>query len=94
MIDPRSLQFLLRVAELGAINRAAQSLGVSQPTLTRAIQLLEQQLGQQRLIASVDAGRAATPSVVAMRAMTDGRWRFGPKVPEARPWTHNGAVVV
>lgn len=50
MIDARTLQYFQRIVELGAINRAAQSLNVSQPTLTRAIQLLEADVGEQLLV--------------------------------------------
>lgn len=39
------LQSFLAVAESGGVRTAAQQLGVSQPTLTKALRLLEQDLG-------------------------------------------------
>lgn len=39
------LELFLRVAELGSINRAAQTLSISQPALSRQIAMLEQQMG-------------------------------------------------
>jgi DNA-binding transcriptional LysR family regulator len=48
-MDVSLLQSLIRVAERGAITEAAQSLGITQPTLTRRIQQLEQELDAQLL---------------------------------------------
>ncbi|MCT8159524.1 LysR family transcriptional regulator [Pseudoruegeria sp. SHC-113] len=43
-IDLRLLSYFLRTAEMGNITKAADSLNVAQPTLSKAIQLLEHQL--------------------------------------------------
>lgn len=46
-MEVRQLDLFLRVAELGSINRAASTLGLSQPALSRQIALLEQAMGAQ-----------------------------------------------
>jgi len=43
-VDSRLIEYFLRVAELGSINRAATDLRLSQPALSRHIALLEHQL--------------------------------------------------
>lgn len=43
-MDSRLIEYFLRVAELGSINRAAADLRLSQPALSRHIALLEHQL--------------------------------------------------
>jgi LysR family nitrogen assimilation transcriptional regulator len=43
-VDSRLIEYFLRVAELGSINRAATDLELSQPALSRHIALLEHQL--------------------------------------------------
>ncbi len=50
MIDARALHYFLRVVELGSINRAGEDLNLSQPTLSRAIQMLEDAIGEALLI--------------------------------------------
>jgi molybdenum-dependent DNA-binding transcriptional regulator ModE len=40
-MDVRVLEYFLRVVELGSINRAAEELGLSQPSLSRWLSLLE-----------------------------------------------------
>jgi LysR family nitrogen assimilation transcriptional regulator len=49
-MDLSQLEYFLRVAELGSINRAAKELGLSQPTLSRSLSQLEQDLGQQLMV--------------------------------------------
>ena len=44
-IDLRLLTYFCHTAELGGISRAAVALNIAQPTLSKAIQLLERQLG-------------------------------------------------
>ncbi|GAD00710.1 LysR family transcriptional regulator [Agarivorans albus] len=39
-------QYFLGIAQQGSLSKAAQHLGVSQPTLSRQLQAMEQQLGQ------------------------------------------------
>jgi len=49
-MDLNQLEYFLRVAELGSINRAAKELGLSQPTLSRSLSQLEHDLGQQLVV--------------------------------------------
>ena len=48
-IFPRSLKYLLAVAECSSFTRAAESLFVSQPALSQQIKQLEEQIGVQLL---------------------------------------------
>ena len=41
-IFPRSLQYLVAIAEYGSYTRAAEALHVSQPTLSQQIKQLEE----------------------------------------------------
>lgn len=47
MMDPKHLIWLAEIAELGSLSRAAQKLHVAQPTLTRAVQIVEDQVGSR-----------------------------------------------
>ncbi len=49
-MDLNQLEYFLRVAELGSINRAAKELGLSQPALSRSLSQLEHDLGQQLVV--------------------------------------------
>jgi LysR family nitrogen assimilation transcriptional regulator len=49
-MDLNQVEYFLRVAELGSINRAAKELGLSQPALSRSLSQLEHDLGQQLLV--------------------------------------------
>ena len=49
-MDLSQLEYFLRVAELGSINRAAKELGLSQPALSRSLSQLEHDLGQQLVL--------------------------------------------
>ncbi len=49
-MDVRVLEYFLRVVELGSINRAAEELGLSQPSLSRWLTLLEHDIGSPLLI--------------------------------------------
>ena len=44
-MELRHLEFFLRVSELGSINRAASTLSLSQPALSRYIAALEHEMG-------------------------------------------------
>ncbi|HEX3863342.1 MAG TPA: LysR family transcriptional regulator [Stellaceae bacterium] len=44
-MELRSLQYFVRIAELGSITRAAEHLRLAQPALTRHVQRLEEELG-------------------------------------------------
>lgn len=49
-MDVRVLDYFLRVIELGSINRGAAELGLSQPSLSRWLSLLEHEMGTPLLI--------------------------------------------
>jgi DNA-binding transcriptional LysR family regulator len=49
-MDARSLQIFLAVAESGSITRAAETLGCSQPHVTRTVQDLEAEIGVPLLL--------------------------------------------
>jgi LysR family transcriptional regulator, nitrogen assimilation regulatory protein len=49
-MDLNQLEYFLRVAELGSINRAAKELGLSQPALSRSLSQLEHDLGQPLVV--------------------------------------------
>ena len=64
-IFPRSLQYLIAIAEYGSYTRAAEALYVSQPTLSQQIKQLE---GQVDNLQSTNAGlldRMADLSIVS-----------------------------
>ena len=48
-MDLRSLRYFVRVVELGSLTRAAASLHIAQPALTRHIQRLEEEFGTNLL---------------------------------------------
>lgn len=58
-IDLRQLEYFLRVAQRKNISMAAADLGIAQPTLTKSIKLLEEQLGV-RLFERLPRGVALT----------------------------------
>lgn len=45
MLDAKHLLWLAEIADLGSMSRAAQKLHVTQPTLTRAVQVVEDHVG-------------------------------------------------
>lgn len=48
-LNPRFLRYFVRVADLGSIISASKDLNVSQPSITRAIQILETNFGKDCL---------------------------------------------
>ena len=46
-MDSRSIEYFLRVVEFGSINKAAGDLNISQPSLSRIVSALEQEMGTQ-----------------------------------------------
>lgn len=58
--DWDDFRLLLAVSQLGSISRAAQSLGVSQPTVSRRVERLEETIGV-RLLDRSTAGAVLTP---------------------------------
>ena len=89
MLDPKHLYWLAEIVELGSISRAAQKLNVTQPTLSRAVQVVEDRVGSpvvererhgvrptrigQRL---AEIGRAIADSRVQAQTAVD-LWRGG-----------------
>ena len=66
----RSLQYVLAVNQHGAVGPAAAALGLSQPALSKAIRLLETELG----IALFERGRyGATPTEAGERLIAHAR---------------------
>jgi LysR family nitrogen assimilation transcriptional regulator len=49
-LEIRVIEYLLRVVEHGSLNRAAEELRLSQPSLSRWLNLLEREVGTQLLI--------------------------------------------
>jgi len=65
-MDIKELQWFLHILNCGSFSNAAQRLGVTQPTLSRAIQKLEQELGTKLLIRQPN-GIQATESGAELR---------------------------
>jgi LysR family nitrogen assimilation transcriptional regulator len=81
-VDTRQLRAFLKIAELGAISRAADALGISQPSLGQQLLRLEDETGVKlfertaRGVTMTDAGRAFEPHARliidnAQRALAD-----------------------
>jgi LysR family nitrogen assimilation transcriptional regulator len=69
-MDLKQLEYFLQVAELRSLSRAGERIGVSQPSLSRQIGLLEQELGQHLLIRN---GRGVEPTEAGVRLMEHAR---------------------
>ncbi|WP_141216706.1 MULTISPECIES: LysR family transcriptional regulator [Nocardiaceae] len=69
-VEIRHLRILLAVVDAGSMSRAAEKLGVTQPSVTRAMSELEQQLGTELLDR---AGRRATPTAAGRQFTTTAR---------------------
>jgi len=67
VVFPRSLRYLLAVADHGSFTRAAEALYVSQPTLSQQIKHLEESLGVQLLDRSGRAVRLTDAGEVYLR---------------------------
>lgn len=59
-LDSRKLRYFVEATEQGSLNRAAANLCVSQPALSKAIRLLELDLGVS-LLERTSEGVRATP---------------------------------
>ena len=46
-LNPRFLRYFIKVADLGSLVSASKDLNVSQPSITRAVQILESNLGKK-----------------------------------------------
>jgi LysR family nitrogen assimilation transcriptional regulator len=69
-MDLKQLEYFLRVAELRSFSRAGEQLDISQPSLSRQIGLLEQELGQHLLSRN---GRGVEPTEAGLRLMEHAR---------------------
>ena len=69
-MDLKQLEYFVRVAELGSFTRAAISLDVAQPALSRQIRLLEVELRQNLLTRN---GRGAIPTEAGKLLLEHGR---------------------
>ncbi len=74
-MELRHLEYLVRVVDAGTFSAAATELNLTQPTLSRQIQVLEQELGQRLLtrtgrgVKPTDAGEALLRHARAMLAL-------------------------
>ncbi len=69
-MDLKQLEYFVRVAEMGSFTRAAMSLNVAQPALSRQVRLLEVELRQNLLVRN---GRGATPTEAGQVLLEHGR---------------------
>jgi DNA-binding transcriptional LysR family regulator len=67
----RQLEYALAIAELGSLAKAAQHLGVAQPSLSASLQKLEAQLGLQLFIRHHAQG--VSPSPQGLRFLNEAR---------------------
>jgi LysR family nitrogen assimilation transcriptional regulator len=64
VVDLKQIDYFVRVAEHRSFSRAAALLGISQPSLSRQVGLLEQELGQHLLYRN---GRGVEPTEAGLR---------------------------
>ncbi|HEY4319131.1 MAG TPA: LysR family transcriptional regulator [Herbaspirillum sp.] len=69
-MDLKQIEYFLRVAEERSFSRAAEQLGITQPSLSRQIGLLEQELGQHLLMRN---GRGVEPTDAGRQLMEHAR---------------------
>ena len=70
-MDFRRLQYFLRIAELGSLGRASEALRIAQPSLSRQMRLLEEELGVS-LFARHRRGMQLTEAGRKLRARVAG----------------------
>ena len=70
-VDLRLLHYFVAVADARQFRRAADRLGIAQPPLTRAIQLLECRLGLKLLLRERDGVRVAHAGAVLLEHSND-----------------------
>lgn len=70
-MDFRRLHYFLRIAELGSLSRASDALRIAQPSLSRQMRLLEEELGVP-LFARHRRGMQLTEAGRQLRARTAG----------------------
>src|SRR5690554_1366976 len=76
MIFPRSLQYLLAIAEHGSFTRAAEVLHVSQPTLSHQIKNLEESLQSQLVDRSARTVRLTDAGEIYLRHARRALWEL------------------
>ena len=69
-MDLKQLEWFVRVAELGSFTKAAATLDMSQPVLSRQVRQLELELQQHLLYRN---GRGVTPTEAGRRLLEHGR---------------------
>ncbi|HEY0295857.1 MAG TPA: LysR substrate-binding domain-containing protein [Bordetella sp.] len=69
-MDIKQIEYFVRVAERRSFSRAAELLDVAQPTLSRQVGLLEQELGQHLLYRN---GRGVEPTEAGLRFLEYAR---------------------
>ena len=70
MLDPKHLYWLAEIADLGSLSSAAQKLNVTQPTLSRAVQVIEEHVGGKVLVRERHGVR---PTEIGTRLVEMGR---------------------
>lgn len=73
VMDLTRLQYFVAVAEAGSFSRAAAALHLTQPSLSRQVQLLEDELGQRLLERT---GRGAVPTEAGTALLAHARSIF------------------
>lgn len=69
-MDPKRLEHFLRIARTGSVSRAAEDLEIAQPTLSRELRELEQELGVP-LLTRHARGVTLTPAGEALRTRAE-----------------------
>ncbi len=69
-MDPKRLEHFLRIARAGSVSRAAEDLEVAQPTLSRELREMEQELGVP-LLTRHARGVSLTPAGEALRTRAE-----------------------
>jgi LysR family nitrogen assimilation transcriptional regulator len=69
-MDLKQIEYFLRVAERRSFSRAAEQLGISQPSLSRQVGLLEEELKQHLFVRN---GRGVEPTEAGLRFMEHAR---------------------
>jgi molybdate transport repressor ModE-like protein len=96
-MDFKSLNYVLAVARTGSISKAAKNLGISQPSLSRYIQNLNDRLGVQLFVRRADrlilteAGERYAQKAERMLEISKEFYADGPKIQTAK--TSSGIVV-
>ena len=76
------LRILHAVLEAGSFSRAARKLGSSQPTVSRQIKALEQELGATLVVSSID-GITPTEAALALLPELDAMARTAQRISSA-----------